>query len=839
MRLLIDLSVCQSEEDQSVMVSLAEAMLDTGCAHDLYVAVDARRMASAEVLRQRFCTQLAPGHFVSCVYPEATASPRRPAAHAAVARALLNLTYQTLLPDVVLYADPFTAGDVVSMPGPDVPACLRVCLLTGPIAPRAPHANEDEHARYDACLSALRTVDLVLTTTAAAREDAIARLAIDPAQIIHIGLPVDASLAWRAIGAALSAQSAPRALAGMRVALVCPRSSAGADGVVLPHALANVVAIDIFTDTEAPVAGCHRQTDLLRRRDDYAAVIYQVANDADCAFMLPLMEQCPGILVLLDDQLDLTFAALAATQNAPQLPVQELLYCDGLRSLLPMPEDRPPALHRRLVELADYLIVSASVADTLVSRSRGGAWLPPMATIPASGADLLAAVYLKAIHAVTASGEQHSIRALARALHIARPDDAMLDTITSCAATNANIRRQPRLLVDVTHLAVTNARSGIQRVVRNIARELGSAATLDRPFELVRLADGKLLRASAVAASIFGLDAAGIPEQEISIQPGDTLLMIDSSWDRYPDFLVIFQAVRQMGGKIVTVVYDLIPILNPTLCVPELRIIFQNWFRLAAAESDLLLCISGAVADEVRTYLGEQGIGRQVAVAHWHLGADIAITAVESPIRPEVSAMVADQHSPLFLMVGTLEPRKGHDFALDAFDQLWQAGSHVRLCIAGSVGWMVGDTLKRIRRHPQLDRQLFFIEQFTDAEIALCYQAASALVAASIAEGFGLPIVEAAIHQVPVIASDIPVFREVGGANTRYFSRVHPQHLADAVQFFLADNANAPIPATSTILTWRQSAAQLLTAIGCAREPVTVATENSDTSTELMLLASR
>lgn len=77
---------------------------------------------------------------------------------------------------------------------------------------------------------------------------------------------------------------------------------------------------------------------------------------------------------------------------------------------------------------------------------------------------------------------------------------------------------------------------------------------------------------------------------------------------------------------------------------------------------------------------------------------------------------------------------------------------------------------KVIIAHAEYGRKLYWFSDANDADLRLFYQRAQALVFPSFAEGFGMPLVEALYYGASVIASDIPVFREVGGAEVRYFS---------------------------------------------------------------------
>jgi hypothetical protein len=166
---------------------------------------------------------------------------------------------------------------------------------------------------------------------------------------------------------------------------------------------------------------------------------------------------------------------------------------------------------------------------------------------------------------------------------------------------------------------------------------------------------------------------------------------------------------------------------------------------------------------------------------------------------------------PTFLMVGTIEPRKRHALVLDAFEKVWAKGHQCRLCIIGKEGWEVAPLMKRIRSHPESDRRFMFIDRATDGELHLAYQSATALIAASIAEGFGLPVVEAALHGVPSLASDISVFREVGGEGAFYFSPDDADDLAAKVIGISQMNACVRKKMTNRIkvMTWKESARHL------------------------------
>jgi hypothetical protein len=182
-------------------------------------------------------------------------------------------------------------------------------------------------------------------------------------------------------------------------------------------------------------------------------------------------------------------------------------------------------------------------------------------------------------------------------------------------------------------------------------------------------------------------------------------------------------------------------------------------------------------------------------------------------------------------MVGTIEPRKGYLQTLHAFDALWAQGVDVNLVIVGKEGWKplpddqrrdIPQTVQALRNHAELGKRLFWLEGISDEYLEQVYAHAACLIAASYDEGFGLPLIEAARHGVPLLVRDIPIFREVTDGHAHYFADSRdPQVIATAVQEWLALFEKGEHPRSDAMphQTWKDSARQVLDAILGQRKP--------------------
>lgn len=393
---------------------------------------------------------------------------------------------------------------------------------------------------------------------------------------------------------------------------------------------------------------------------------------------------------------------------------------------------------------------------------------------------------------------------------------------TGTTLQSAGNAEPKQLLVDVSELYFRDARTGIQRVVRSVLGELLSHppagyrvcpvfATVGQPYRYT----GKFFVDDR--GQVQSRPEPDQTDQTLSVGEGDIFLGLDLGAHLFPEAEARLQAFREAGVRIHFVVYDLIPLRHPQFSDEGLSVAFARWMQSLARQADGLHCISATVAEDVRAWLYRHATTLPLpVVSHFHLGADIEHSAPTSGMPDGAEHVLGILASPdggkTFLTVSTIEPRKGQIQTLDAFEQLWREGSADRLVLVGKAGWKMEGFIERLRSHPELGRRLFWLEGISDEYLERIYGTAACLIAASAAEGFGLPLIEAAQRGVPIIARDIPVFREVAGNHAFYFAGASPEDLARAVRDWKALDTTGQAPASTgmSYLTWKESVAMLL-----------------------------
>ncbi|MDP1998941.1 MAG: glycosyltransferase family 1 protein, partial [Rhodoferax sp.] len=336
-------------------------------------------------------------------------------------------------------------------------------------------------------------------------------------------------------------------------------------------------------------------------------------------------------------------------------------------------------------------------------------------------------------------------------------------------------RHNPRKqwLVDISELVQRDARSGIQRVVRSILREWllnppdgyrvePIFATLEHGYHYARNYTNIFL----------GGQPLNLPDLPIDYAPGDIFFGLDLQPQVVASQRESYQDMRRQGVHIEFLLHDLLCLQMPEYFPPGTAEGFSKWLE-CITENDGVVCVSQTVATELSMWMvkNNKKTLRPLKITWSHNGADIdnstPSTGLPSCALPTLEKIKLGNS---FLMVGTLEPRKGHSQVLDAFEDLWAKGATVNLVIVGKQGWLVESLVERLQKHQQLGQHLFWLDGISDEYLELLYAASKCLIAASYGEGFGLPLIEAAQHKLPIIARDIPVFREVMGNNAFYFT---------------------------------------------------------------------
>jgi len=364
-----------------------------------------------------------------------------------------------------------------------------------------------------------------------------------------------------------------------------------------------------------------------------------------------------------------------------------------------------------------------------------------------------------------------------------------------------------RILIDLTVIARRDVRTGIQRVVRStFTQMLRQSAGCN--IQSVRY------NAGAFRHSLWpDLDAA--KGEVVAFQAGDVFLGLDLSLDGIRRDMRRLLRAKRDGVRFWFVVYDLLPLQIPRYFSAKLVTRFRWWLIATAKLADGYACISEQTAEDLRAELALICPDpTEISIAVIPMGFEI-VPSRDNRKRP--FPFLLDD---IVIAVGTLEPRKGYDDLLDAFELLWADNCATTLVIVGAPGWKTARLQRRVRSHPELGRRLQWMAKLDDHGLAMLYSNARGLVATSYGEGYGLPVLEAVAHGCPVLARDISAFR----ANAKHGLRIFPQHadpayLADSIRDMLREGVRTSrMEAAVNLPTWQDTAGAVMALISAKRE---------------------
>jgi len=428
-----------------------------------------------------------------------------------------------------------------------------------------------------------------------------------------------------------------------------------------------------------------------------------------------------------------------------------------------------------------------------------------------------ARLYRDAIEASYASlkTESELFKKLGREAARLSPDD--LIQIARSVSWNHPIRlRRRQLLVDVSEMVCCDYKLTRHRVGRSILQHWLQHPPVGWQVEPISATAGEAgyRYARQFTMRFLGCPDAGFVDEPVEACADDVYIALASQPELQAEQAAWLMALKRGGVRLHFVVYDLARLTRPEEFPSDGHAPFDDWFRLVAA-SDGVHAISKYGADQLLACLQSSGVERHrpLAIDWFPLGSDIAasLPSVGFPAQwQKIKLGLSARRS--FLMVGTLEPSKRHGQVLAAFEALWAAGHELNLVIVGKSGWLVDELLIRLSGHSELGNRLWWLDGLSDEALVAVYEKCECLIAASVDDGFGLPLLEAASHRLHLLVRDIAVFREVTNDSANFFEGEEAVDLERALLGWL-HNHDLPSRSSATVAhlpTWAQSAAQLM-----------------------------
>lgn len=347
-----------------------------------------------------------------------------------------------------------------------------------------------------------------------------------------------------------------------------------------------------------------------------------------------------------------------------------------------------------------------------------------------------------------------------------------------------------KIYIDVTVLTLATFVTGIQRVTREIAVRL----IANRGDSVVLLhynaKENCYHRIDNQKFCDFYLNRAGRKNKMITkemvlleqIGEGTVFFDLDAAWMCRVKRSWLLPILKRQGARIVAHVYDIISITHPQYCLQRGVYNFMDFIGAHLLYADDIIVNAQATVSELEKLTEKMQI--KLPVCHVvPLGADfgkkslVKDTQVSGQLRTIVKA------NPYILMVGTVEPRKNHKLLVEAFDKgLKNMGYNI--VMAGYMGWDMEEFAKNLHSHPDFGTRIFHLEGMDDTAITYLYQNARFLAFCSYTEGFGLPLIEGIQRGTPVLASDIPVSREVAGDYCLWFEQDNAGQICEIVKYY-------------------------------------------------------
>ncbi|MBK3814964.1 glycosyltransferase family 4 protein [Paraburkholderia nemoris] len=243
-----------------------------------------------------------------------------------------------------------------------------------------------------------------------------------------------------------------------------------------------------------------------------------------------------------------------------------------------------------------------------------------------------------------------------------------------------------------------------------------------------------------------------------------------------------YRAMARRQVRAVFMVHDLIPLTHAEYCRPGVDTTHRHRMHTALRHASGLIANSQATLDSLAVEAERAGLKLPPSVV-----ARLASGVTERPLveRP--------LPSPYFVMLGTIEPRKNHWFILHVWRRIVEqlGAAAPKLVVIGRRGWECENVVDMLERCESLKGVVIEEAHCSDAQLHAYLQHAQALLFPSFVEGYGMPLAEALALKVPVLASDLDVFREVADDIPDYLDPLDGPGWLASIQAYAQANSPA------------------------------------------------
>jgi glycosyltransferase involved in cell wall biosynthesis len=192
-------------------------------------------------------------------------------------------------------------------------------------------------------------------------------------------------------------------------------------------------------------------------------------------------------------------------------------------------------------------------------------------------------------------------------------------------------------------------------------------------------------------------------------------------------------------------------------------------------QADRIICLSETTRNHIMHYY--PGITADLLKTVYP-GVDL--TKSQKSKKPYIPPALSGRK--FILSVGTIEPRKNFRTLIEGYRlarSLITSADFPFLLITGRKGWGEESLYKDLKNNSMLKDSVCFLEGISDEELNWCYENAVFAANPSLHEGFGLPVIEAAVFGIPLLLSDIEIYREIAGKNAAYCEPLSAEKWAD------------------------------------------------------------